>query len=143
MARENKTKSRYFRSQNKKKIFKQGPLKKKLPRAPANLSAALTRRLATRILDKSLKPGFSVTQLQCPSVDLIDYLQKIFNVLLRSQKVKVFHPWSIYINRNFTLYRTPVVTEYIRHQNTAIQQRKNSPSEYTPLGTRGTPYSKL
>jgi hypothetical protein len=31
----------------------------------------------------------------CPSLDLLDYLQKIFNFLLRSQKVKYFfHPWS-------------------------------------------------
>ena len=34
----------------------------------------------------------SVPQLQCPSVDSLDYLQKIFNVLLRSQKVKYFSP---------------------------------------------------
>jgi hypothetical protein len=32
----------------------------------------------------------SILWLQCPSVDLFDYLQKIFNVLLRSEKVKYF-----------------------------------------------------
>jgi hypothetical protein len=43
---------------------------------------------------KMCKRAFNVTQSQCPrptpSVDLFDYLQKIFNVILRSQKVKYF-----------------------------------------------------